>query len=87
MSSVSIPNRARKMCSKNSNKPELFKKDVRKSHSHRGIDAFDHEKIQKNSIMSKKDGDIHHPQSARFQSGNRVYKVVMLGQGGVGKSG
>ena len=32
-------------------------------------------------------GDIHHPPNARFQSGNRVYKVVILGQGGVGKSG
>jgi len=32
-------------------------------------------------------GEIHHPPNARFQSGNRVYKVVILGQGGVGKSG
>lgn len=31
--------------------------------------------------------ELHHGQNARFQSGNRVYKVVMLGQGGVGKSG
>ncbi len=31
--------------------------------------------------------EIHHSKAARFQSGNRVYKVVVLGQGGVGKSG
>lgn len=30
---------------------------------------------------------LHHSSSARFQSGNRVYRVVILGQGGVGKSG
>ena len=30
---------------------------------------------------------LHHNPNARFQSGNRVYKVVILGQGGVGKSG
>ena len=36
--------------------------------------------------MSKKQS-VYHPPNARFQSGNRVYKVVMLGQGGVGKSG
>ena len=32
-------------------------------------------------------GEVYHPPNARFQNGNRVYKVVMLGQGGVGKSG
>jgi len=31
--------------------------------------------------------ELHHSSSARFQSGNRVYRVVILGQGGVGKSG
>jgi len=31
--------------------------------------------------------EIHHSPSARFQSGNRVYRIVILGQGGVGKSG
>ncbi len=36
--------------------------------------------------MSKKEV-LHHPENARYQSGNRVYKVVVLGQGGVGKSG
>ena len=36
--------------------------------------------------MSKKE-ELHHAPDARFQSGNRVYKVVVLGQGGVGKSG
>ena len=30
--------------------------------------------------------EIHHPPQARFQNGNRVYKVVLLGEGGVGKS-
>ena len=30
---------------------------------------------------------LYHPPGARFQTGNRVYKIVMLGQGGVGKSG
>ena len=32
-------------------------------------------------------GELHHSENARFQSGNRVYRVVILGQGGVGKSG
>ena len=31
--------------------------------------------------------EIHHSQNARFQSGNRLYRIVILGQGGVGKSG
>lgn len=31
--------------------------------------------------------ELHHSVTARFQSGNRVYRVVILGQGGVGKSG
>ena len=31
--------------------------------------------------------ELHHSPNARFQSGNRVYRVVILGQGGVGKSG
>ncbi len=31
--------------------------------------------------------ELHHSSSARFQSGNRVYRIVILGQGGVGKSG
>lgn len=31
--------------------------------------------------------EIHHSANARFQSGNRVYRIVILGQGGVGKSG
>lgn len=31
--------------------------------------------------------ELHHNPNARFQSGNRVYRVVILGQGGVGKSG
>ena len=31
--------------------------------------------------------EIHHSPGARFQSGNRVYRIVILGQGGVGKSG
>ncbi len=31
--------------------------------------------------------ELHHSPGARFQSGNRVYRVVILGQGGVGKSG
>jgi len=31
--------------------------------------------------------ELHHSKGARFQSGNRVYKVVVLGMGGVGKSG
>lgn len=31
--------------------------------------------------------EIHHSPNARFQSGNRVYRIVILGQGGVGKSG
>jgi GTPase SAR1 family protein len=34
----------------------------------------------------KRQQQVYHPPNARFQSGNRVYKVVMLGQGGVGKS-
>ena len=28
-----------------------------------------------------------HPETASFQGGLRVYKIVMLGEGGVGKSG
>ena len=31
--------------------------------------------------------ELHHNPNARFQSGNRVYRIVILGQGGVGKSG
>ena len=31
--------------------------------------------------------ELHHGVNAKFQSGNRVYRVVILGQGGVGKSG
>ena len=31
--------------------------------------------------------ELHHGPGARFQSGNRVYRIVILGQGGVGKSG
>ena len=31
--------------------------------------------------------ELHHSPGARFQSGNRVYRIVILGQGGVGKSG
>lgn len=31
--------------------------------------------------------EIYHSPNARFQSGNRVYRIVILGQGGVGKSG
>ena len=31
--------------------------------------------------------ELHHSAGARFQSGNRVYRIVILGQGGVGKSG
>ena len=31
--------------------------------------------------------EVHHSPNARFQSGNRVYQIVVLGQGGVGKSG
>lgn len=36
---------------------------------------------------NKKQEELHHSEDARFRSGNRVYKVVVLGQGGVGKSG
>ena len=42
-------------------------------------------------MSAKKRGNsgvpLYHPPGARFQTGNRVYKIVMLGQGGVGKSG
>jgi hypothetical protein len=31
--------------------------------------------------------ELHHSAEARFQNGNRLYKTVILGQGGVGKSG
>lgn len=31
--------------------------------------------------------ELHHSPEARFQNGNRLYKTVILGQGGVGKSG
>ena len=39
------------------------------------------------AMPTPQQGEIHHSKGARFQSGNRVYKVVVLGQGGVGKSG
>lgn len=42
---------------------------------------------ERNKMSSNKKEELHHSEDARFRSGNRVYKVVVLGQGGVGKSG
>lgn len=44
--------------------------------------------LPKTSTMpTAQQAELHHSANARFQSGNRVYRIVILGQGGVGKSG
>ena len=48
----------------------------------------DERRIGGNHVMpTPQKVELYHPPTARFQTGNRVYRIVLLGQGGVGKSG
>lgn len=47
----------------------------------------DERRIGGNHVMpTPQKVELYHPPTARFQTGNRVYRIVLLGQGGVGKS-
>ena len=47
---------------------------------------LEHTSLSKMSDVHNNSQDLYHPPNARFQNGTRMYKVVLMGEGGVGKS-